>query len=390
MWQGIKNFYHLVVAHFWATYYGNPSSRLKLIGVTGTDGKTTTTTLIYEILKACGLKVSMLSTVHGFVAGTSYDTGFHVTSPDPKVIQKLLRQSVDAGDTHFVMEVTSHGIDQNRVAGMHFAVGVITNVTHEHLDYHKTYERYRDTKLRLFGMSDIRIVNGDQPDLLTGSTKTMITFGRTEQSDINLRNTKFVTKLPGEYNRLNSLAALAVAESLGLDMTAALRAVRQFRGIVGRMEVLSESPFRIIVDFAHTPNALQSVLETVRKTTRKNLIHVFGCAGLRDRSKRPLMGAVSSEYADIIILTEEDYRTENLDTIFLQIRSGMQKKRPVLTFPRRSDAIDEAFRKSGPGDTVIITGKGHEMSLARGVSEIPWNDSRYIRNKLHGTGDGEA
>lgn len=403
MIQRLKNIYHKLVAIWWANYYGNPSNKLTVIGVTGTDGKTTTTTLIYEMIKACNKKVSMISTVHAEIAGKTYDTGFHVTSPDPRMTQQFLKKSVDANDEYFVLEVTSHAIDQNRIFGIHFDIAVLTNVTHEHLDYHRTIEEYRNTKFNLLLQAKQAVINYDQKGLLSdflaikkikntrglkNKTARVLTYGLSKDAAVNPRVYPFTPLLPGDYNKQNILASIAVAQLVKLDMKKVIQAVERFDGVPGRMDVLREKPFRIIVDFAHTPNALQEVLSTVKKSTKNKLIHVFGCAGLRDQSKRPIMGEVAARYADIIILTEEDYRTEKLSDILDQIEVGMKselKSRKHVTVVRktkRESAIDYAFTVASPGDTVIITGKGHEQSLCRGTIEYPWNDAAYINNKL--------
>jgi UDP-N-acetylmuramoyl-L-alanyl-D-glutamate--2,6-diaminopimelate ligase len=209
-------------------------------------------------------------------------------------------------------------------------------------------------------------------------------------ADVTQQTFPFKTKLLGDFNRSNVLAALAVTVSaLGVDKTAALSTVSRFRGVPGRLEVLMESPYIVVIDFAHTPNAIFHALKTVRTLTKKRLIHVFGSAGLRDAGKRPMMGAASAKFSDLIILTEEDYRTENVQTIMDEIASGIPKNVPVHRFADRARAIDNAFAVAQPGDAVVITGKSHEKSLCRGRTEYPWDEKaqvlRSFREKIKGT-----
>ena len=384
MIRSLKGLYHLIIAIASIIWFRFPGKSLTVIGVTGTDGKTTTTTLIYEILKSAGVKASMISSVHAVIAGKSYETGFHVTTPNAYWLQKYLRDAVDHGDTHVVLEVTSHGLDQYRVFGVLFAVGVLTNITHEHLDWHKTFENYRRTKLKLLTASKIVILNRDEADSYGGMvdqlrSKTLVSYGIRRDAKITPHNFPFVTKLPGGFNRYNCLAAIAAASCLGIQKSVIRKAIREFSGVPGRMEYVLTKPFTVIIDFAHTPNAIKNVLKFVREQTKRRLIHVFGSAGLRDHSKRPLMGNASSEYADIIVLTEEDYRTEDVNGIIDEIASGIDKKKEVYRYPNRGDAIAFALSLAKSADTVIITGKGHEKSLCRATTEYPWSDQEEVK-----------
>ena len=387
MIRSLKRLYHLLVAIAATIWFRFPSRKLTVIGVTGTDGKTTTTTLIYEILKASGCKTSMITSVHAVIAGKEYDTGFHVTTPTAWWTQRYLREAVNHGDTHFVLEVTSHGLDQHRVFGVNFAIGVLTNVTHEHLDWHGSFDQYVQTKLSLLTRAKVAVINRDEVDVYTKVIDKLrqgkfITYGILHDAMVTPKIYPFKTKLPGEYNRYNCLAAIAASDHLGIEKKTILDAIWKFQGVVGRMEVVQEKPFRVIVDFAHTPNAITQVLRTVRPITKKRLIHIFGSAGLRDRSKRPLMGASSSAYADIMVLTEEDYRTEDVNVIMDQITSGIAPGKEVYRFAKRADAITFAIGHAKAGDTVIITGKGHEKSLCRGKTEYPWSDQEAVRKVL--------
>ncbi len=387
MIRSLKGLYHYLEAIIANIRYGFPGKNLTVIGITGTDGKTTTTTLTYEILKAAGKKVSMISSVHAVIGGKVYDTGFHVTTPDAFFVQKYLRQAVENGDTHMVLEVTSHGLAQHRVLGVPFAIGVITNVTHEHLDWHKTFEHYQSTKLSLLERAKIAIINRDESDLYSKAisslrTKRVITYGIRREAQVTPETYKFKTQLPGEFNRYNCLAAISVGLALDIPMKFMYRAIADFAGIPGRMEVVAVEPFEVIVDFAHTPNAIDRALKTARTMTKKKLIHVFGSAGLRDYTKRPLMGEASGRYADIIVLTEEDYRTENVEIIMDGIQSGIAKGPKVVRYANRGKALAYAVSIASKGDVIIITGKGHEQSLCRGTVEYPWSDQKEMKKLL--------
>lgn len=387
MLRTLKGLYHLLVALYANIRFGFPSRKLTVIGVTGTDGKTTTTTLIYEILKAAGYKTSMITSVHAVIAGKSYDTGFHVTTPDPFWVQKYLREAVDHGDTHMVLEVTSHALSQYRVFGVKFAVGVITNVTHEHLDWHKTFDTYLRMKLKLLQKASIAVVNRDEAEVYNIAMpllrrKNVVTYGIRRDAMVMPKNYRFTTPMLGEFNRYNCLAALSVADALNISKKVAQKTVASFTGVQGRMEVIATTPFTVIVDFAHTPNAIDKALKTARAMAKKRLIHVFGSAGLRDHSKRPLMGKASGKYADVIVVTEEDYRTENVETIMDEIVAGIEPGPQIYRYPNRQKAIDFAIELAQPGDLVIITGKGHEKSLARGRTEYPWSDQAAVRKAI--------
>ncbi len=351
--QKLKNIYHLFQAIIANLYYGFPSRRLKVIGVTGTDGKTTTTHLIAHILKMAGKKVSFVSSV---VA-----SGFHVTTPSSFTLQKLLKQSVENGDEYFVLETTSHALDQNRVWGINYEIGVITNITHEHLDYHKTYENYVKTKLKLLAMAKVGIEN-------TSKIASII---------------KKIPELT-KFNQYNYSAAYTVCKELDLSDEIILKAMNSFQLPKGRLDLVYDKDFKVIIDFAHTPNALLQLLPEIRKKYLKQsgrLIHVFGSAGLRDFTKRSLMGEASDKFSDIIILTEEDYRTEDPQLICQQITSRIKNKNYQIILDRQR-AINKAIKTAKENDVVVITGKGHENSLCRGKIEYPWDEYKAVKKAL--------
>lgn len=404
------------LAHLTAAWYGYPARKLIVIGVTGTDGKTTTVNLIRQILLATGFQTGLISTVNAVIGDQTLDTGFHVTTPEALDVQRYLARMVEAGITHVVLEATSHGLAQKRVAACEFDMGVVTNITHEHLDFHGDYQGYLDAKAELFRLisvskkksaphTKLAVLNKDDdsyPSLkkVVGDTGVkMIDYGITSAADYQAENiqpdpaglrftveragqkVEFQTSLIGDYNVSNCLAALALCiEGLGIDWQNAVEGIKNLSGIPGRMEYLNLGQgFSAIVDFAHTPNALKRVLIAAREITPKRLIVVFGSAGLRDKGKRRLMAEVSAELADISILTAEDPRTESLDGILQEMADGVISKGGIeeqgfWRIPDRGEAIRFALQLAKPEDVVMVCGKGHEQSMCFGETEYPWDD----------------
>lgn len=378
----INIFYHLPKAILANIIYGFPARGLRVIGVTGTDGKTTTVNMIYHVLKAAGKKVYMVSTINA--------VGFHVTSPDPFIIQKFAKQSKEGGDEYLVLEVTSHALDQYRFWGIKFDVSVITNITHEHLDYHKTFKNYANAKFKLIKDAKSVVINNNIKEVGKMGGK-VITFGL-ERGDFNQKQIKLKLKVPGDYNIENALAVLAVAFSLNIDRKVAQKALENFRGITGRMEeVKNNKGLRIIVDFAHTPNGLEQALKSLRsQTTSGRLIVVFGSAGQRDVKKRSLMGQVAGKLADMVVITAEDPRGE-LKIINKQIMTGVKSTgktmgKDLFEVEDREQAINFAINKLAKKvDTVGIFGKGHEQSMnLDGKKEVPWSDKGAVEKALYG------
>jgi UDP-N-acetylmuramoyl-L-alanyl-D-glutamate--2,6-diaminopimelate ligase len=411
----------LALALLAAAWHGQPARRLVMIGVTGTDGKTTTCNLLHRILLAAGLPAGMITTVNAVIGERSLDTGFHVTTPDAMAVQGYLAEMVRAGLTHCVLEVTSHGLAQRRVAGCDFDIAAVTNVTHEHLDYHHTYNEYLAAKSLLFselgakppkpdGPARSAVLNRDDESydvLARAATVPVISYGldteaivRGENVEAGAAGIRFLaigrrhrvpieSPLLGRYNVSNCLAAFTVAvESLGLAPEAAAEGIGSLTGVPGRMERIDlGQSFTAIVDFAHTPNALRRALETARELTQGRLIAVFGAAGLRDRAKRSLMAQAAAELADRFVLTAEDPRTESLESILEDMAAGARGRgaREGETFwrePDRGDAIRRAARMAGPGDVLIVCGKGHEQSMCFGEVEHAWDDRAAIRAAL--------
>ncbi len=386
MWQQIKNTYHLFQAIVATVRYNSPAKSMTVIGVTGTDGKTTTANLLYHMLESSGKSVAVISTVSAIINGREFDTGFHVSTPGPFALQRYIKLAKDAGVSYLVLEVTSHAIDQHRIYGIPFTIAVITNVTHEHIDYHKTYEQYAKTKLSLLKMAKTAIINRDDESYtLLSDAKKWLSYGLGESADINPKVFPFKTELPGEFNRYNILAAISVAKELGLPDEAIRKAVADFKPPVGRMDTVYDKDFRIMIDFAHTPNALEQLLKTVSEERKQGerIIHVFGSAGRRDKTKRPKMGAVSAKYSDMIFLTAEDPRDESIDEIMDQIEEGMKEKQVVIErVSDRQEAITKAISVAKKGDIVMITGKGHEQSMNMGKGEEHWSDYEAVEKAL--------
>ena len=384
-----KNLLHSILAIIGCIYYGFPSRKLKVIGVTGTDGKTTTVNLIYHILLENHKKVSMISSVNAQIGSSSYDIGFHVTTPNPLEIQKFLKQAVNSGSEYFVLETTSHALDQSRVLGVNYLIGVLTNITHEHLDYHKTYKNYLRTKAKLLQRAEIAIINRDDKSydeiIKIIPSEKIVTYGLFDNSDFAPQKFPFTTNLIGEYNKYNCLAAIATCVSLGITAQKVIDTLKTFKTVEGRMNTVYDQKFKIIVDFAHTPNALEVALKAIKEMTKGRLIHVFGSAGLRDNTKRPLMGKASDIYADMSIITAEDPRTEKVEDICQQIVNGFIKHKPLIIIDRYK-AIEYAIQQAKENDTIIITGKGHEKSMCFGKTEYPWSDKEAVVKVLKKNG----
>lgn len=391
--EAVNLFKHLPSSVLANIIYGFPSKGMKFIGVTGTDGKTTTTNMIYQILKNAGKKVAMVSTINAEINGEKIDTGFHVTNPDYFLLQKLIDKAKKVGTEIFVLEVTSHGLDQYRTWGIDFEIGVITNITSEHLDYHKTWQNYFTSKSKLIKNAKWAVINKDEDhfEKLKSLTSGFITtFGQNKKANFNPQEYKFKLQLPGDYNILNGLAAIAATNILGVDEKAAIKTLENFTSLEGRMqEVKNKRGLKIIVDFAHTANALENALKTLKSGNKGKLISVFGCAGLRDVKKRPIMGETSARLADFTVITSEDPRGE-IDKINSEIMIGVKKAggelgKNIYIENDRQKAIEFALNSlARKGDTVGIFGKGHEKSMnISGNEEMPWSDVEAVNKVLN-------
>ncbi|MDA8146573.1 MAG: UDP-N-acetylmuramoyl-L-alanyl-D-glutamate--2,6-diaminopimelate ligase [Thermaerobacter sp.] len=385
-------------------FFDHPSRELDLVGVTGTNGKTTTTHLLRQVLEAAGSKTGLLGTVHNLIGDRVLPVEH--TTPEAPDLQQLLRRMVDEGCRAAVMEVSSHSLTLQRVAGTHFRVTVLTNVTQDHLDFHGTFEAYLAAKASLFDATRPAALNADDPNfpLFRKRCRRVLTYGLGEGAQVrgeavrvlpegarfNLITSRGVwpvrLSLTGRFNVYNALAAAAAALLLGVDETAVVRGLEAARPVTGRLERVEEGqPFTVVVDYAHTPDGLEKLLTTVREFTAGRVLLVFGCGGDRDRGKRPLMGEVAARRADYAWLTADNPRSEDPEAIIEEItvgfrRAGRDNYRRTVD---RAMAIREALRAARPGDAVVVAGKGHETyQIFRDRTEA-FSDREELRRGLN-------
>lgn len=375
-----------VLAYISSNYYGNPANSMKIIGITGTNGKTSTSEIIYQFLKNSGMKTGLISTIQAKYNDISIDTGYHVTSPEAPQLHYYLSIMKKAKIEYLVLETTSHALDQYRVEGINFDVCGITNITPEHLDYHKTFESYIKAKAKIFSQSKYIFLNKYDPSI---NTLVDLVPPDKKYEIIDYRNydipKEYKNAYPGEYNMENYALARAIVEKI---LDSKLNNKINLLPITGRFETVYDKKFKIIIDFAHDAYSLRNVLKTAKKMTKGRLISVFGCAGLRDKNKRKLMGQFAQQYADIVVITAEDPRTEDIKDINLEIESGLREKGGLLNLnyfiiDDRQEAINIAVNKlAKTDDTILITGKGHERSMCFGTVEYPWSDHDAVKKAV--------
>ena len=369
----------IMASHF----YGNPSKDLQLVGVTGTNGKTTIATLLYTLFTSAGYKVGLLSTIK-IIMGTTEHQATH-TTPDSLTINKYLRQMVDRGVAYCFMEVSSHGIDQKRTDGLHFVGGIFTNLSHDHLDYHTSFKQYRDVKKSFFDglpKTAFALTNADDkngPVMLQNTKARKYTYGLKTIADykvqilenqlqgllLKINNQELWVKLIGNFNAYNLLAIYATAEQLGLEQLEILQLLSTLESVDGRFQYLvSEGKITAIIDYAHTPDALKNVLETINtiRSGNEELITVVGCGGDRDVEKRPKMGAIAATLSTKVIFTSDNPRSENPDTIIQHIEAGVppQHFKKTIAITDRKQAIKAACQMANEHDIILVAGKGHE------------------------------
>lgn len=426
--QKLKNTYHLGQAILANVVFGFPSRKIKVIGVTGTNGKTTVCQMISKILEEADFKVAMATTINFKIGKKERVNKTKFTTLSSFATQKFIKDAVKEKCDYLVLEISSHSLDQNRVWGINFDVAVITNVTREHLDYHKTMEEYRRAKLKLFKNAKVAVVNlnMEKPEefiraenkIAYGYTIQSQNFNSPPQADqpwaeklkiikaeiielgtnytiYNIQDTRYQLNLPGKFNIENALAAVCVGLSQGIKPETMAKALEKIKGIPGRMEyVKNNKGLNIIVDYAVTPDSLEKMYELIKITAGTKFLHrdlvpkiiaVFGACGERDRGKRPIMGEIVAKYADYIILTDEDLYNEDPEQIIEEIKAGIKNKKEnesLWIIRDRREAIKKALQLARPEDFIVVTGKGAEETMAVGNKRIPWNDRIVIIEEL--------
>lgn len=389
-----------------SNFYDNPSSSLKLIGVTGTNGKTTTVTLLFQLFRAMGLKAGMLTTVRNMI--NSEEIPSTHTTPDAVELNKLLRRMVDAGCKYAFMEVSSHSVVQKRIAGLEFSGGVFSNITHDHLDYHKTFDEYIKAKKTFFDQlpqSAFALVNKDDVNgiIMVQNTKALKrSYSISSLADFNCRvlenqfsglqlnmdNVELWSKLIGSFNAYNLLAVYSTAILLGQDKMNVLMTISTLDSVEGRFEyVRSDSGITGIVDYAHSPDALKNVLSTIKdiRSGNEQVITVVGCGGDRDSAKRPIMSKIACDLSDRVILTSDNPRSEDPESILKQMQNGIEKQntKKTLSIVDRREAIRTAVALARPGDIVLVAGKGHEKYQEVNGVKYPFDDMGVLKENLN-------
>ncbi len=406
---GLEKSYRKSRAKIISARFGNPARDLRVIAVTGTNGKTTTVNFLNEILKEAGYRTAMFSTANIEIAGEQTVNDTNSTTATVARLQKFFRDAKKADVEFALIEATSHALDQYKFEGVPIEMAIMTNLTQDHLDYHKTMENYAAAKAKLFEMNpNLVVLNADDEwfdyfnNFATESQK--ITYGERESADVKIEKFKLykkgseaklqidnnveleiATNLPGEFNIYNMTAAAAGAYLLGISLKDIQEGIANLEGVSGRFEYATPGlPFDTIVDYAHTPDALEKLLKSAKEISKNRTILVFGACGDRDREKRPIMGKIAQDLADRIIITDEENYTEDATQIREEIISGISKKNDKLPaniqeIPDRKEAIRKALQIAGKGDIVLITGLGHEVYRVIDGEKTPWNDTQIVR-----------
>lgn len=388
-----------------ANYYGNPSNKMKIIGVTGTNGKTTTTFMIKDILERAGKKVGLIGTIANYIGDEKIHT--ERTTPESLELQELFNEMVNKSVEYCIMEVSSHSLELDRVYGIEFEGSIFTNLTRDHLDFHKTFENYYKAKFKLFERSRIKLINIDDnygkqviDDLNKLNEKDIYSFSLKETSDFKVfdeivesRGINFKVKLdeieeftlniPGDYNVYNSLGAIAMCYKLGIDINAIKQGIEETL-VPGRCErvcIEYNLPYEIIIDYAHTPDGLQNILETAKAFTKGRLISIFGCGGDRDKIKRPQMGKIGVDISDIAIITSDNPRSEDPMAIIEDIKKGLDKDNYII-IENRKEAIKKAISIAKKDDVIVIAGKGHETYQILKDKTIHFDEREVVKEIL--------
>lgn len=387
-----------------ANFFGNPAKKLKLIGLTGTNGKTTTTFLIKQILENVGKKVGLIGTVQNMVCDEVYPAKY--TTPDPYELQKLFSLMVNAGCEYCVMEVSSQALAQGRVNGIQFTLGAFTNLTQDHLDYHKTWENYFNSKKLLFKNCDIAVTNADDKygrEIIKDTNVTeVITYAvNTNDATYTAKNVKFKSSgveyelvgdnigrcccpIPGRFSVYNSLCACSCALALGIEFDDVLKAIGSSHGVKGRIEVVpTERDFTIIIDYAHSPDGLENIISSLREIAKGRVVTLFGCGGDRDKTKRPKMGKIAAELSDFCVVTSDNPRSENPSEIIKDILVGMENiTTPYEVVENRKEAIEYAIRNAQKDDIILLAGKGHETYQILPTGTIHFDEREAVAEIL--------
>ena len=380
--------------------YDNAVEKLTVIGITGTNGKTTTAFIIKDILKALGIESGLIGTVKNMVGEKEFAT--ELTTPDPYDMHKLFKMMVDDGIKYCVMETSSQAFHQMRLAGIHFKTGVFTNLTQDHLDYHGTIEEYKNCKKTLFYNSDNIILNADDEAsefMAEGIKGNIKYYGVNSASDYKAENTELfadrveynlnggsvVFNIPGDFSIYNSLSAISAVCSLGFDFSDVIRAIATANAVKGRIELLkTNTDFSVIIDYAHTPDGLEKAIQAVRGFTKGRVITLFGCGGDRDKTKRPKMGRMATDLSDIVIITTDNPRTEDPDVIIEEILIGtVGSKAEVITVTDRSEAIKKALSIAKKDDAILLAGKGHETYQVIGKERVHYDEREIVAEALN-------
>lgn len=378
-----------------------PQKELKIIAITGTDGKTTTTTLLYHLLKVAGYQTALISTLAACIGQNEIETGFHVTSPPPDDLYRLMSQMLKEKIEYLILEYTSQGAYQYRLFGIHPLIAGVTNISQDHFDYHLNYQNYLNAKSSVLRKSKIVVLNEDDQSfyrlkrILPSSRHQVLTYSREDELSEALYR-ELINRFPEEFNQMNARLAIKIAQKIGVDEEQLIAGLKKFPGVSGRMEFLNlkklsgqKQSFQVVVDFAHTPQGLRESLTALRQkmNTEKmpgRLIAIYGCAGLRDREKRPIMGQIGSELADLVIFTAEDPRTENVWNIIRQMKESLENNHhKVISIADRQEAINFTLQKiAKKGDLIALLGKGPEKSMCYGKVEKPWNEIKAVKKAL--------
>ena len=389
-----------------ACFYGHPERELTMLAVTGTNGKTSVTYMVKSVAETAGKKVGLIGTIQNLIGEEKVYT--ERTTPESVDLFALLRRMADKGVELVVMEVSSHALAQQRVAGIPFKAGLFTNLTQDHLDYHKTFENYRAAKKKLFAQCGIAILNGDDETaayMKEGLSIPVWTMGIHHPGEFYARGIEITTQgasfhlftpqgngrislhISGLFSVYNAMGTAALCTAAGIPFSCIVKGLEGLRGVAGRLECVDtgDRPFSVYVDYAHTPDALQNVLETARGFTRRRLISVFGCGGDRDHGKRPIMGEIGGRYSDHVILTSDNPRTEDPMDILKAVEEGVKRTAtPYIVTENRREAIRDALEEAGDGDVIVIAGKGHESYQEINGVRHHFDDKEIVLSLLRG------